>query len=138
MKNVFKYLLLGGVGGVIYAIIECLFRGYTHFSMILLGGVCFVLIGLINEQMKWETPLILQMLIAAVVVTALELVAGIILNIILGLEVWDYSNQWGNFLGQVCPLFFVAWYFLSLPAILLDDYLRYWILKEEKPHYKLF
>lgn len=138
MKKFLKYLLLGSVGGIIYALIELAFRGYTHISMVVLGGVCFLLIGSINERFDWKTPLWLQMLISAITITVLEFISGCILNIWMGLGVWDYSNQWGNILGQICPAFFIAWYFISLPAIILDDYLRYWLLKEDKPHYKLF
>ena len=43
----------------------------------------------------------------------------------------------GNFLGQICPQFTLAWLALSLVGIVLDDYLRYWLFREEKPHYHL-
>ena len=36
----------------------------------------------------------------------------------------------------ICLPFTVAWYILSLLAIVLDDHLRYWIFGEEKPRYK--
>ena len=35
-------------------------------------------------------------------------------------------------------LFFNIWFYLSLVAIILDDYLRYWMMGEEKPKYKIF
>jgi len=49
-----------------------------------------------------------------------------------------YSALPFNILGQVCLPFMVIWFFLSLAAILLDDYMRYFIWNEEKPRYKLF
>lgn len=138
MRKLINLLVLGSVGGFIYGAIEILFRGYTHYSMMILGGICFILVGLINEYLEWDTPLILQMLIATAIIVTLEFISGLILNVWLGLDIWDYSNQWGNVLGQICPLFTGVWFLLSLPAILLDDWLRYYALGEEKPHYKFF
>lgn len=138
MKNFVKYLILGCIGGVLYGSIEMLFRGRTHWSMLILGALCFIIVGLINEFFSWKTPILLQMLISAVIITILEFITGLIVNIWLDWNVWDYSNQWGNLLGQICPLFSALWFLISLPAIVLDDYLRYYILSEEKPQYKLF
>ena len=47
--NILLHVLLGVIGGVTYMGIETLWRGHTHWSMGLLGGVCFVLIGLLDE-----------------------------------------------------------------------------------------
>lgn len=137
MKQIAKYFTLLAVGGVIYACIELLFRGYTFKSMVIVGGICFVLCGFVNEFMKWQTPLPLQMLICAVIVTAVEFLAGILLNKVLHLNVWDYSQLKFNLLGQICPQFFCAWYGLSLPAIVLDDLIRWKLFDEEKPRYYL-
>lgn len=78
--------------------------------MAFVGGVCFVLCGLVNEFIDWKTPLLLQMLICAVIVTTVEFVAGVILNIGLGLNMWDYSNLKFNIMGQICPQFFAVWF----------------------------
>ena len=77
-----------------------------------------------------------QMLIGSGIVTALEFMSGYILNIKLGWHIWDYSNVPFNIMGQVCLPFTIAWFFISLIAIVTDDYLRYWLFDEEKPHYK--
>lgn len=132
-----KYTLLFLVGGFAYGGIEILFRGYSHISMMIAGGICFILIGLLNEVFPWELSLISQMVISAIIVTVVELFIGLIVNVWLKQNVWDYSNLPYNFMGQVCLLFTNIWFFLSLFAILLDDYLRYYILGEEKPHYKI-
>lgn len=138
MSKAKKYGVLALIGGIIYGALEILVRGHTHWTMIILGGVCFVAIGLINEVIPWEMPLTVQMLIGSIIITALEFCCGCIVNLWLGWDVWDYSKLWGNFLGQICPLYSVIWYFVSLVAILLDDYLRYWLFDEEMPHYKIF
>lgn len=135
--HAFKAVVLFFIGGCIYAAIEIMFRGYTHWTMAVLGGLLFLLLGGLNNWLPWEMPIWLQGIIGAIIVTVGELLAGIILNIWLGLGIWDYSNMPGNFLGQICPQFTLAWLALSLVGIVLDDYLRYWLFREEKPHYHL-
>lgn len=133
-----KHLILFAIGAAAYVLVEMLWRGYTHWTMAVLGGLCFVLIGGINNWIPWEMPLPLQAVIGAGIVTMAELVAGLVLNVFLGLGIWDYSNLPGNFLGIICPQFTAAWVGLSLLAILLDDWLRYRLFGEEKPHYRLW
>ncbi|WP_347559883.1 hypothetical protein [Clostridium sp. AM58-1XD] len=105
--------------------------------MFILGGGCFVALGLINEVLPWSTPLWMQALIGAGIITVLEFATGCIVNLWLGWHVWDYSNMPGNIMGQVCPQFFAVWLFVSLAGIVLDDWLRYRWFDEEQPHYKL-
>ena len=136
MKNLFKYTILLIYGGVIYYFIELIYRGFSHQSMILVGGICFVFIGLLNERYTYEMSLVKQMIISSIIVTVIEFVAGLILNVWLKLYIWDYSKLPFNLLGQISLQTSVMWFFLSLPAIILDDYLRYWMFKEEKPNYK--
>lgn len=137
MKQLLKNMILFLVGGALYIVIELLWRGHSHWTMFILGGICFLYIGLINEELPWEMPLIKQMFIGAVVITMLELLFGILVNGVYNLNVWDYSNMPFNFLGQICLPYSILWFFISLPAIVLDDYLRHWLFGEEKPHYRL-
>lgn len=131
-----KRFILFVVGGAIYIVIEMLWRGYSHWAMFFVGGLCFLLVGEINEVIPWEMAFWKQMLIGGAVVTTVELFSGIILNLVLKWHVWDYSKMPFNFLGQICLPFTLAWIGLSAVAIVLDDYLRYWLFGEEKPHYK--
>ena len=132
-----KYFILGIIGGAIYVLLEMLWRGYSHWTMFLLGAVCFILIGLVNEVFEWDTPLILQMFCGCAIITALEFVTGCIVNLWLGWDVWDYSRYKFNILGQISLHSSVGWYFLSLVGIFLNDWLRYKLFGEEKPHYKI-
>lgn len=135
---ILKEFILLIIGGALYFIIEVLYRGYSHLSMFLLGGICFVVIGLINEVFDYKMSLLkFQMPIAAIVVTVLEFITGLIVNKWLGLNVWDYSNTPFNVMGQICLPFTIVWYLLSGIAIVLDDYIRYFVFDEEKPIYKL-
>lgn len=137
-KLLLKYLFLFLVGGAIYCVIELLYRGYTHPSMYILGGLCFIVCGLFNEIFEWSTPLLIQMLLSSIAITILEFITGVIVNLILHLNVWDYSNLPFNLLGQICLPFCLIWFFLSLIGIVLDDYIRYYFFNEEKPQYKLW
>ena len=118
-----KNLLIFSIFGLTYGLIEILWRGYTHPSMVIVGGICGLLIGLLNEKNK-KMNLLLQMVEGMVIVTVLEFVSGIVLNLCLGLNVWDYSNMRFNLLGQICPQFCIAWFFLSYFVIRIDDFLR--------------
>ena len=131
-----KALVLFLCGAVLYAAIEILWRGHTHWTMAVLGGLLFLLLGGLNNWLPWEMPLLWQIIIGTAIVTAAEFVAGCILNLWLGLGIWDYSNLPGNILGQICPQFTLAWAGLSLIAIVLDDYIRYWLWGDERPYYK--
>lgn len=137
MRRLVKPLILITIGGLVYSMIEIIYRGYTHWTMILVGGLAFYLIGCLNEHIDWCIPIYKQMLIGAIIVTVLEFISGIIVNIILKWHVWDYSDMPFNICGQICLPFSIIWFFISFLAIILDDYLRYCIFHEEKPHYHL-
>lgn len=137
------------IGGINYYLIEILWDGSSHWTMFVLGGLCFVIMGLLNEyKFSWNQSLFIQSLISAVVITVFEFIVGYIVNIKLGLKIWDYSGLPFNLLGQICLYFFLLWILLSLIGIIIDDWIRYifyiifseffpYIKKREKPHYKL-
>ena len=138
MKAVLKHATLALIGGCIYYAIEIAWRGHSHWTMAVLGGICFVLIGGINEYFPWSMPLALQGVIGAAIITALEFVSGVVLNVWLGLGIWDYSTMPLNVMGQICLPFTLLWVPLSVVAVVLDDWLRYWLFGEERPHYTIF
>lgn len=138
IKQWLKIFILFLIGGFIYVAIELGFRGHSHWTMFLLGGLCFILIGGLNNYIPWEMSIIKQGVIGALIVTSLEFIFGLVLNLYLNLGIWDYSNMPFNILGQICLPFSIAWFFLSLVAIFVDDWLRYVLFKEERPHYHLF
>lgn len=136
MKKIAKYAALLLIGGAAYYFIEILARGFSHWTMFLVGGICFILVGIINEITP-KMPLIWQMLLSAVIITIIEFISGCILNLWLGLGIWDYTDELGNILGQICPKHTVYWFFLSAVGVVLDDFIRYKFFGEEKPSYKL-
>jgi uncharacterized membrane protein len=131
-----KYLALFFIGGTIYVSIEHIWRGWSHWTMFILGGICFIALGLINEILDWDTPMILQMAIGCVIITTLEFITGCVVNLGLGWDVWDYSQYPLNFLGQISVRSSVLWYFLSAVGIVLDDTIRWKVFGEDKPKYK--
>ena len=138
LKQLLKQMILALIGGTIYVLIEMMWRGYSHVSMFLLGSICFIFLGSLNESFSWDLGMIWQMFMGANFITVCELITGIIVNIWLKLEVWDYSGLPFNFMGQICLAYYGAWVFLSGIGIVVDDYLRHWLFDEEKPHYKIF
>ena len=76
-----KYLFLLDVGGLLYILIELAWRGWSHWTMFILGGICFIYLGLINEVLPWSMPLWQQILIGAAGITVLEFLTGCIVNL---------------------------------------------------------
>ena len=127
-KNfILKEFIIFIIFGVMYGTIELLYRGHTHYSMFIVGGICGVLIGLINDNTP-DMPLLPQCVLGTVIITVIELLTGLFLNVYLGLNVWDYSNQPFNFMGQICPQFCIIWCILSILVIRIDDWLKEKIL----------
>ena len=118
-----EYICVFLAGGGIYNMIELIFRGYSHWSMTIAGGACFILIHFFNHGLKRKGNF-LRCVIGGVLITAVELTVGIVVNLVLKLDVWDYSHMYGNFLGQICPLFSVLWFFLTYPACLMSNIIR--------------
>lgn len=104
--------LLGGVG---YVSLEMLWRGWSHFSMFLAGGSCFLLLGRLDKVKS--VPLWFRGILGSAVITAVELATGLIFN--RGYQVWDYRHAPMNFLGQICLPFTLLWIPISIGAMLL-------------------
>lgn len=110
-----EYLCVFLAGGVIYGLLEMLWRGFTHWSMTLAGGICVLAIHLLNHRLRHRSTAF-RCVLGCAVITAVELTAGVVVNLLLGLNVWDYSGMYGNFLGQICPAFSFLWFLISFPA----------------------
>ena len=126
------------IGGLLYGLLEIIYRGHTHWTMVLLAAVLCIPLDTANERMPWHFPLVLQGLLGGLTITAEELLAGLVLNIWLGLDIWDYSGFWGNLWGQVCPRFAALWCVLAVPAIIFFDWWAYLLGCGERPRYRLF
>ena len=138
MCRLWRHVPRWALGGVLYGGLELLWRGYTHWTMLLLAALLCVPLDIANEYIPWDIPLWAQAVIGGLTVTAAELAAGVVLNLWLRLEVWDYSGMWGSLWGQVCPLYTVLWCILAGPVIVAYDWLDCWLCGGERPHYHLF
>ena len=138
MKSFYKGMILFFIGGSVYCGIELLVRnGYTHLSMFIVGGLAFLLVGALNEYLPWKWSITTQALVGGVCITAMEFISGCILNLWFELNIWDYSLEQYQILGQISLLHSCYWCGLSLVAIWLDDTIRWLLFDEEMPMYRL-
>lgn len=112
------------VGCIGYSLIEIWMRGYTHWTMTLLGGICLLSIAFVFEEFA-QSPLILQAAMGTIVVTAAEFCTGLVINLLLGWSIWDYTGEPGNFLGQICPRFSFYWFMLCYALLSLAHFAKY-------------
>lgn len=122
MSKFKEYFICFSIGAVTYGLIEIVIRGYTHWTMVLTGGTVMVLVHLVNRTPNLN--LITKCLLGATIITSLEFSVGMIVNVALGWNVWDYSDKPLNIFGQICPLFCLAWFFLSIPAFAISRYVE--------------
>lgn len=117
-----RSLIIWLTGGILYFYIEILFRGFSHYSMFICGGLCFLLVGKIgNKIIRLKRNKIIKigeiMIIGSAIITSLEFATGIIVNKLLNMNVWDYSNEKYNVLGQICITYSGIWALLSLVCV---------------------
>lgn len=123
MKRLTKNSVFFIVGGIGYGMIEVIWRGYTHWAMLVAGGVCSMFFSHIAEIFRRRSRAF-KASVCAFVVSAVELTFGIIFNIILKKHIWDYSKMPMNFLGQICPLYTFFWWVLGFIFIPVVDALN--------------
>lgn len=123
MRYAKEYSAVFALGGVGYNLVELLWRGYSHWTMTLTGGLCLSFIY-INEKFHSDEPMWKRCLAGALFISTAELAVGFFVNILLGWNVWDYSTQFLNVSGQICPLYSALWFLLCFPVIYLCRIIR--------------
>ena len=103
----------------------------------LLTALLCILLDIANEYMPWELPLWAQAVIGGLCITTGELAVGLVLNVWLGLAIWDYSALLSDLWGQICLQYAVLWCILAGPVIVMFDLLDYWLCGGDTPRYKL-
>ena len=114
--RIWKRLVLYYLGGASYMTLEFLWRGWSHGSMFLLGGLCFTILGKLKNL---RLPLPVRAAFGAASVTALELLTGLTIN--RDYRIWDYRGMPLNFQGQICLPYTLLWLPVSLMAFFLYD-----------------
>lgn len=109
-QGLFAFLM----GYFCYSLIEILIRGYTHWTMALTGGTVLAILYAVNSSRTMT--LIKSCFIGAVIITAVEFAVGVVVNIIFGWNVWDYTDIPLNLFGQICLPFSGLWFLLCIPA----------------------
>lgn len=134
-----KYCLLFLVGFLGYMAMELLFRGYTYFTMGVLGGITILLLDKLNSKISWNMDLLLQGCIGSTLITTMELIVGEYIKINHLQEMWNYSSVMLNFDGVICLPYSLLWIIVSLFAIFVADSINYYLFDEQPvPYYKLF
>lgn len=144
MKKIFKYIfriaILFLVSGFIYYNCELLYRGYSHILMLFLAGLCGVLfIDAPNNIYSFELGYLKQITISTVLCTIAEGICGLIANVWLKMNIWDYSNLPGSFFFNQCNIFFVGiWALIVAIGIPICDFINYyWFKIDPCPYYKI-
>ncbi len=108
------YGILFLAGGFCYVFLELIWRGRSHVSMAIAGGVSLVLLF---GVLRWlpHVTLLLRAMIGSAVITAVEFIVGAIVNVRMGLHVWDYSELPYNCYGQICLRYSFLWFLLCVP-----------------------
>ncbi len=123
-KRCYFIFIIGGIG---YSLLEILWRGYTHPSMAIAGGLCLIGIYYVScTRIKSRT---LRAMLCTLLITATELIFGIIVNRLLKLNVWDYSALPLNFMGQICVIYSLLWFLLSFVLMTIFEGLKQKIVK---------
>ncbi len=115
MQKLKEQLTVFATGAAGYPVIELIWRQSTHWSMALAGGTCLLL--LYNLYGKFtKLSLGMKCVLGSGVITAVEFVAGLLVNCWQNWNVWDYSCFKFHFMGQICLVYSVLWGLLCLPV----------------------
>jgi uncharacterized membrane protein len=119
-KEIVAIFVIGESG---YSLIELFWRGYTHWTMSITGGLCFLSIYKLNTRMLkasfWK-----KCLASTSLITGIEFVCGCVINRWLKWDVWNYQAQRLNFMGQICLIYSCLWFLLSIPTLCLCNFLK--------------
>ena len=138
MKRFIFYLLLLCTAGYVYVIIELCYRQKTDVTMMFCASICAIPMIFLNNIFSYELDFLIQILLCGSFCTVTELIFG--LNFNSDYHIWDYSNMILNYKGQICIVFFFVWVLLSIPIIIMADWMEYYVfdLSSQQPYYKIF
>ena len=138
-KLIIPYSIIFIISGLIYIMLELLWRGRTHWTMFICAGLCGLVIANVNNNfLSFETDFRIQVIVSALCCTTFEFLFGLIFN--GNFTIWDYRGMWGtiHWLGdQVNILFFGVWLLISLFALPFLDWIQWKLGIEQKPYYKI-
>lgn len=134
-------IILWLTGGLFYFYMEIAYRDYSHYSMIICGGCCFLIVGnigkyILNKKFNIFKSIVLIMFFGSLTITSLEFITGIIVNLILKKRVWNYSVMKYNVFGQICLVYSALWALMSLLCVYVLNIIRIMIFEKNEPDLK--
>lgn len=124
---------LFALGGAGYLGIEIAYRGFTHWSMFFAGGLALCLLHALAVR---PLPLPAAAACGAAGVSGLEMAVGLVCRRFLHIVVWDYSAEWGNLAGLVCPRYTLYWLLLCGWVLCVLRRAQRFRLPEQSPVYR--
>ncbi len=118
MSEKMKNAAVFTIGAAGYTCAEIIWRGWTHWSMTLTGGLCALGIHLINKKSKRNFAV--RTIESTAFITAMEFSVGCLVNKLLKWQVWDYSKMPLNICGQICPQYIILWVPLAALALIIS------------------
>lgn len=141
MRKLLRSIVLWTFSGTLFFLFEVIWK-LAHgnpeaisWTMLVLAAIICIPLDLANEHIPWCMPIWQQAILGGLGITAAELVAGLVLNVWLGLGVWDYSHLPLNLWGQISLVWSMVWVVVAGFGIVFLDWLRYWLYNEIRPHY---
>ena len=144
MRKFILSMLLWTWGGTLYFFGEVAWKTLSHapdkisWVMLLTAIILCIPLERVGAELPWDMPLTLQSVLCGFAITVIEFIVGLICNVGLGMNIWDYSNLPYNLMGQICLQFSCLWIVISFFGIIIFDVLRYLVEGGERPHYTLF
>lgn len=141
MRKLLRSMVLWTFGGTLYFLMEVAWKlifGHPEeisWTMLVLAILLCIPLDLANERLSWCMPLWQQAVLGGLGITAAELAAGVVLNLWLGMDVWDYSDLPFHLWGQISLVWSLVWILAAGVGIVLFDWLRHWLYEEDRPHY---
>ncbi len=111
-----KSFVLGAVG---YPLLELLYRGRTHYSMAIAGGISVFMLCRIRQL---RCNFLTKVLLSGTAITTVELLCGLIWN--RRYTVWDYRRTPLNYRGQICLPYSLLWCGLSAGFLVLTERIK--------------
>lgn len=113
-----KEIWLACFGGFSYFTLELIYNGNSHWISFVFGSICFEIAGKIRLL---NFNILIKCLLSGIFITAFEFFMGVIFNLMLNWNIWNYSMFFLNISGQICLYFSLIWIILSFPAIKLHQ-----------------
>lgn len=120
MSKFLVFVFIFFIGSIFGWILEIFFRRIVHKKWVnpgfLVGpylpiygfGLCTLSYCYLFFNKLNFSPIII-ILVMGIFMTIIELIGGLFFIKTTGVKLWDYSDQWGNYKGIICPMFSFIW-----------------------------